>query len=291
MAYDINIKDGGLHVVSSGDPFNSERVSQESISINSCGYNYFDHNEKRVTVLRPSGRLDYQLIYIQKGSADFFINGEAMVLGKGSLILYKPGEIQHYSYYTSCPTVAYWVHFTGVFIETLLRQNHLWDNCVYQIGEEPAFPDIIMKMVRELQFRSFNYQLMCNAYFQELICVISRTLHKQQAPLMAQYEAFIPVIELMHREYQVNHSVEEYAALCGMSTYYFIHKFKEYTGSSPHTFLIHIRMDRAKDLLLSTNMPVSEISFSVGYDNPLYFSRLFKKYTGSSPSEFKKLHN
>ena len=290
MAYDLNIKAGGLHVVSSGDPFNSDRVSQESICINSCGYNYFDHNEKRVTVLRPSGRLDYQLIYIQKGAADFFINGESMVLEKGSLILYKPGEVQHYSYYSSCTTVAYWVHFTGVFIETLLRQNHLWDNCVYQIGDEPAFSDIIMKMVRELQFRSYNYQLMCNAYFQELICVISRTLYKQQVPVTAQYEAFIPVIELMYREYQINHTVEEYASLCGMSTYYFIHKFKEYTGNSPHTFLIRIRMDRAKTLLLSTNLSISEISFAVGYDNPLYFSRLFKKYTGSSPSEFKKSH-
>lgn len=287
MVYDINIKDGGLHVVSSGDPSNSEHVSEEPICVNSCGYNYYDHNEKRATILRPQGRLDYQLIYIDKGMADFIIDGSSFLLEKGSMILYKPREIQHYSYYTSCPTVAYWIHFTGTFVETLLRQNNLWDRSVYQLGEEPAFPDLIMKLVRELQFHSYNYSLMCTAYFQELICIISRNLHRQHTPSLTQYEAFIPAIELMHNEYQVNRGIEQYAALCGMSVYYFIRKFKEYTGCSPHTYLIRIRMERAKHLLLSSNLSVSEISFSIGYDNPLYFSRLFRKYTGSSPTEFR----
>lgn len=288
MAFDINIREGGLNVVSNGNPLNSERTSQDRICVNSCGYNYFDHDKKRVTITRPSGRLDYQLIYIQKGKADFILNGSSTLLEQGSLILYKPGEPQHYSYYTSCPTVAYWVHFTGVFIETLLRQNNIWDQSAYQLGEEPAIAEIIMKLVRELQFRSYNYQMMCNAYFEELICVISRNLHKQHVPAMTQYEAFIPVLEQMYSEYHVSHSIDEYASLCGMSAYYFIRKFKEYTGQSPHTFLIRLRMERAKNLLLSTNMSVSDISFAVGYDNPLYFSRLFKKYTGSSPSDFKK---
>ncbi len=283
----INVKDGGFHVVSGENPFNSERVSQEPICVNSCGYNYYDHDEKRVTILRPQGRMDYQLIYIQKGAADFYFDGKATVLGKGSMVLYKPGEVQHYSYYSSCPTVVYWIHFTGVCIETLLRQNNLWDQCVYQLGDEPAFPDLIMKLVRELQFRSYNYTLMTVAYFQELICIISRNLLRQHVPDMVQYEAFIPVIELMHNEYQINRSVDEYAALSGMSSYYFIRKFKEYTGYSPHTYLIRLRMERARNLLLTSNFSVSEISFAVGYDNPLYFSRLFRKYTGSSPSEFR----
>lgn len=288
---DINLtlKDGGLHVVSGGDPFNSEHISPEPICVNSCGYNYYGNNEKRVTILRPHGRMDYQLIYIQKGAADFFLNGNDVptVLEKGSLILYKPGETQHYSYYTSCSTVAYWIHFTGTQIETLLRQNDLWDNCVYQLEDEPAFPEITMRLLRELQFRSYNYMLMSTACFQELICIISRNLHRQHSPAIVQYEAFIPAIELMHNEYQTNRSVEEYAALSGMSPYYFIRKFKEYTGYSPHTYLIRLRMDRARDLLLSSTLSVSEISFSVGYDNPLYFSRLFRKYTGSSPTEFR----
>lgn len=46
-------------------------------------------------------------------------------------------------------------------------------------------------------------------------------------------------------------------------------------------------MERAKHLLLSSNLSISEISFSIGYENPLYFSRLFRKYTGSSPTEFR----
>lgn len=286
MADTKNTKDGSFRVVSSGDPTNSNRCSTEPISVNSCGCDYFDRHKKRVTILRPFGRLDYQLIYIKTGQADFFFDDTPTLLKAGSLILYKPGEKQHYSYYASCPSEAYWIHFSGVSVETLLKQNDLWEGHTRQLGEEPAFCAIIMKLAKELQLRPHNYLLMSVAYFQELLCVITRNLLQQRSPLLQQYQPFIPIIEQMHNDYQHSRSVEEYARMCDMSTYYFIHKFKEYTGFSPHAYLIKIRMERAKNLLLTSDMSISEISFSVGYDNPLYFSRIFKKYTGSSPSSF-----
>ncbi|MBO5347344.1 MAG: helix-turn-helix domain-containing protein, partial [Lachnospiraceae bacterium] len=48
------------------------------------------------------------------------------------------------------------------------------------------------------------------------------------------------------------------------------------------------RLSMAKNLLISSNLPISEISEMIGYDNPLYFSRLFKKHTGMTPTEYKK---
>jgi len=59
-------------------------------------------------------------------------------------------------------------------------------------------------------------------------------------------------------------------------------------GYSPHAYLIKVRLERAKELLITTSFNVSEISFAVGYENPLYFSRMFKKYTGVSPANYKK---
>lgn len=59
------IKDGGLHVVGSDNPsmentlISSDGSSDKPLFINSCDYNYFDHNEKRVTVYRPGGREDW----------------------------------------------------------------------------------------------------------------------------------------------------------------------------------------------------------------------------------------
>ena len=69
--------------------------------------------------------------------------------------------------------------------------------------------------------------------------------------------------------------------------YHFIHLFREYTGFSPHAYVTRLRLDKAKDLMVSTTMNISEIAFAVGYANPLYFSRLFKRHTGLSPSRFR----
>ena len=57
---------------------------------------------------------------------------------------------------------------------------------------------------------------------------------------------------------------------------------------SPVNYLIELRLNRAKELLKYTPLPVNEIALSVGIANPYYFSRLFKKHTGTSPTEYRK---
>ena len=265
----------------------TDRVSSEPVCVNACGYSYFCDNQKRITVSRPHGRSDYQLIYIQKGQGDFTFNGKTVLLKKGTLIRYAPGEAQEYSYHSSCPTLAYWVHFSGTSIETLLRRNGLWEDAVYELRDNPTIAGAFTKLIGEMHFKSYNYLLLSCAYLVELIVRLSRSRLCRTPQGEPRHEALFPAITLMHREYYVSRTTEEYARLCGMSGYHFIRRFKECTGLPPHLYLTRIRLEKAKLLLLTTHLSVSEIAFSTGYDDPFYFSRLFKKYVGASPSDFK----
>lgn len=65
--------------------------------------------------------------------------------------------------------------------------------------------------------------------------------------------------------------------------------FKEETGKSLYSYLLDKRVEKAKELLLSSQKSVSEIAVAVGYDNFSYFSRLFKGKTGLSPKDYRKL--
>ncbi len=85
----------------------------------------------------------------------------------------------------------------------------------------------------------------------------------------------------MHSKYNDQQSIDFYAKQCNLSKYHFIHLFKEYTGLSPYAYKTRIRIEKAKDLLSSTNLSISEISNILGYNNSLYFSNLFKKTQGS----------
>lgn len=59
-------------------------------------------------------------------------------------------------------------------------------------------------------------------------------------------------------------------------------------GKSPIQKLIHLRIDRAKSLLLNTRWPIQHIAGYVGYTNIFHFSKSFKKLVGVSPSEFRR---
>lgn len=65
--------------------------------------------------------------------------------------------------------------------------------------------------------------------------------------------------------------------------------FKEQNGRSPTEFIIHLRMEKARELLLTEpQMKTKDVAKIVGYSDALYFSRLFKKETGVSPSEYRE---
>ncbi len=64
--------------------------------------------------------------------------------------------------------------------------------------------------------------------------------------------------------------------------------FRKKQDSSPHQFLIHERIQSARQLLLTTDIPLKEIAQRTGYSDVFYFSRQFKKITGTSPALFRR---
>lgn len=77
-----------------------------------------------------------------------------------------------------------------------------------------------------------------------------------------------------------------------ISKHYLSHLFKEQTGVSPIKYLTSKRMEKACELLSETELPVSEVSKAVGYENPLYFSQVFSSIYGVSPVKYRMdVHN
>ena len=83
-------------------------------------------------------------------------------------------------------------------------------------------------------------------------------------------------------------SLDEVAARACMSSCYFAVIFKQESGRTFNRYLTDLRINKAKDLILYTDLKSYEIGPKVGYDNPSYFSTVFKKATGMSPSEYRK---
>ncbi|MDR1610117.1 MAG: response regulator [Candidatus Symbiothrix sp.] len=86
----------------------------------------------------------------------------------------------------------------------------------------------------------------------------------------------------------VDFSVDTFAQIAGMGRTNFYKKVKGLTGHSPNEYFRIVRMKKAAELLATTNLNVSEVSYKVGISDPFYFSKCFKAQFGKSPSQFQK---
>ena len=93
--------------------------------------------------------------------------------------------------------------------------------------------------------------------------------------------------EYIDKNYQEDINLNKISNYVSLSKNYFCNIFKKETGMTIWDYLIRIRMEEAKKMLLETEQKTYEISERVGYDDPSYFGRLFKKYTGFTPIEFR----
>lgn len=102
-----------------------------------------------------------------------------------------------------------------------------------------------------------------------------------------------PVLEAiayMKEHFTEKITLEDVAATIGFNTNYFSELFKKETGENFSNYLLGIRMEKAKQMLRDTKIPVYEIGESVGYKDAKYFSQQFMKVVGVKPAEYRKLY-
>lgn len=258
--------------------------------VGSCG-TYRLNKVKRLPTWRPKGRIDYQLLYIASGKAHFeFEKGKEQIVPAGHMVLYRPKEMQKYTYYVEDKPEVYWIHFTGSDVKKMLKKYGLpSQDHVFYTGTSSDYQRLFRTMIQELQLCKPHYEDTLALQLQELFITISRySASKTKESGYAQKE-IESAIQYFNENYSENIRIEDYAASKHMSVSWFIRNFKQYNKITPLNYILSIRIANAKNLLENTSYNVSQIAEIVGYDNPLYFSRLFHKQVGFSPSEYRKL--
>ncbi|WP_426333870.1 AraC family transcriptional regulator [Paenibacillus silvae] len=97
-------------------------------------------------------------------------------------------------------------------------------------------------------------------------------------------------IQYIQVHYSEPITAEKLASRYHCSTSYLSRLFRSQIGLGPIEYLIHVRVHRAKQLLLKSGAKIQDIASQVGYADVYYFSRLFKKYTGHSPLRYRAEH-
>ena len=120
----------------------------------------------------------------------------------------------------------------------------------------------------------------------ELYKILALICQKQKRRITRdKYAGIRPGIQML--EQGSNLSLSEIAETCGISDSYFRCLFRQYSGESPNDFRQRLRIERAKQLLLSDEQyNVSEVAAELGFADVYHFSKTFRKHCGMSPRNY-----
>ncbi|CAN7192790.1 response regulator transcription factor [Paenibacillus sp. LjRoot56] len=99
------------------------------------------------------------------------------------------------------------------------------------------------------------------------------------------------MIQKMYEDLSYPYKLEELAESVNYSVPYFSSMFKKTTGESFVQYLTHLRVEKAKLLLLTTDQKTFEIAESIGFENYRSFNRIFKRETGVTPSDYRRVQH
>lgn len=97
------------------------------------------------------------------------------------------------------------------------------------------------------------------------------------------------VTEYINENLEHDLSLSEIAATADLSQFHFAREFRKSTGLTPQQFVMQRRIERAKELLATEDLPIVEISLLSGFKNQSHFTTLFRKYTKLTPKTWRDL--
>jgi AraC-like DNA-binding protein len=107
----------------------------------------------------------------------------------------------------------------------------------------------------------------------------------EQYPKVYLYRRIVQAKLFIDTNYADNINLDHIADEAYFSKFHFMRLFKKIYGKTPHQYLITVRIEKSMQLL-RTNVPVTEVCYSVGFESVSSFSGLFKRIVGMMPSAY-----
>lgn len=229
-------------------------------------------------IYRPYGIPHHQLLYTVEGSGYAKLKGKKYILTKDNFLYLPPHTPQNYS------PVKDWVTIYITYVSNIDNNYFTFNNNIYFPAEINSHIEIAKKIIREN--KSINFCLKTSHLIYQLLLKIKNELD------IPNYKNNKYLIEETHK-YILNHFTEDIeladlADICGFVPEYFCKIFKLTYNISPFKYIMKLRMQAAKQKLVSTDANINVIASSVGFKSTSHFIDLFKKQENMTPSQFRK---
>jgi AraC family transcriptional regulator, arabinose operon regulatory protein len=238
---------------------------------------------------RPSGTDDWLLIHTLAGRANVIAAQARLAIEEGDTLLFRPGTPHDFaSDERFGPWELCWAHFhpPAHWIELLRWPERAAGVHIMPAPAPPLRSSIEVLLVEMDRLSRSRLPLAERLAMNALEAALLRWEIQNPARRLLD-PRIIAAIDHLSQNADRAVSISELASAVHLSESRFAHLFRTETGVAPHRFAEAQRIDRAKQLLELTSMPIKAIAEEVGYRSPFHFATRFKRLTNETPSEFR----
>ncbi len=232
----------------------------------------------------PAVRGYYLMHYVRSGGGTFSSGGRESRLSEGQCFLIRPNEITFYRADPRDPWHYVWIAFGGEMAPVLLRSAKLDGISVFENARVSALFEGLFRQMADGELDGEKNELGMLSFLYALFAAFPQSM-----PAAGQRERYVRKVKNYVTKMASNPiPVSRLAGYCGLDRHYLCRIFKKETGQTLQGYVLGYKMDRAKELLLSSSLSVGDIARSVGYADVYNFSKLFKKHFGASPKKLRE---
>ena len=242
----------------------------------------------------------YELYLQTAGERTLLLNDLRYTLRPGDLYFLKPFELHYTKSYESSYYERYLMNIPASCLSPILTESEAaalfgsLDSCVLHLDEKQTAEilDYFRKAEDYGHRKGFlTEKLLCSTVLQTLVFVsellkqeeISEGLSTERIP-----EEIVSAIRFINRHYNEPVSLEQAAERAHMSRYDFCPIFHSATGATFLEYLYNVRLAKAHQLLLGSDLSLNEISSRCGFSSTSHLTRIFKNAYGIPPRDFRK---
>lgn len=235
------------------------------------GYHDCDPGYKADYVFRPF----WLIHYVVSGSGHLELNGNTYPVEAGSMFIVPPFEYSTYQADEKNPWSYIWIGFE----DNLNQLPDLFHTPVLQVsGAGALFTE--MRNCKNLEEGRGSFLI------GQLWKLVAAALEDSREPEKVDYVQ--KAILIMETEYMSDLSIEAIAARLNLVRSYFSSIFRSQMGVSPVQYLIHLRLEKAAELMVRHQLAPTVAALAVGYTDLSHFSKSFKHKYGKSPRNYVK---
>ncbi|MBS4195703.1 AraC family transcriptional regulator [Lederbergia citri] len=236
----------------------------------------------------------YIMSYHKSGEAKLRIGKNVYPITPGTVVLVPP-NVEHDHYKESDEeTIFFWSHFTYGIAGVLDVLGLFHFPITFKLKDSTEFEKVFIEYKKSIESSEFLIStILKKAKELELLYLMFEGIMKtQKYPVQAgnKEEEFLCILTELIQNPNKDLTLKELSDKYHLHPTYISNRFKELFGKSPIQAHKELRINKAKELLKTSQMSITDIGASLGFNDTPSFTRLFKSYVGISPSQFRGLN-